>query len=166
MREFLLRLRVKLRQALLGARARSAGRLLRGRQAWQAMDLIGIPGQGMELLRVDFLPDVSNVPSWAAEGSVQGRLASILDRDSALQLDCLDRCLRYSDAVAVWPMNAQVGSPLPWINNEFLSRQDMLALYGMVRDLRPRRYVEIGGGISTRVALAAISDGGLETGVT
>jgi hypothetical protein len=35
----------------------------------------------------------------------------------------------------------------------------MVALYGMVRESRPERYIEIGCGISTRVALAAIADG-------
>jgi hypothetical protein len=163
MRNFFLRVRVKLGLMARAARLRSAGRLLRGAEAWQALDALGIPGQGVELLRVDFLPDASNVPAWGASGPAFARLASILDRDSALQAGCLDRCLQYSDAVDAWPSTRQEGSPLPWIDNEFLSPSDMVALYGMVRDLRPIRYVEIGCGISTRVALAAISDGGLGT---
>jgi hypothetical protein len=39
----------------------------------------------------------------------------------------------------------------------------MVSLYGMIRQIRPARYIEIGCGISTRVARAAIVDEGLAT---
>jgi hypothetical protein len=49
------------------------------------------------------------------------------------------------------------------MGNEFLSPLDMVALYGMMREFKPDRYIEVGCGISTRVALAAIEDGRLPT---
>jgi hypothetical protein len=39
----------------------------------------------------------------------------------------------------------------------------MVALYGMVRETRPERYVEIGCGVSTRIAYSAVADGQLRT---
>jgi hypothetical protein len=160
---FPYRVIVKLRLEFWAARVRAAGRVLGGNQAWQAMDLLGIPGFGTELLRVDFLPDSRNVPAWNPSDPTHGRLAAILNRDSRLQTDFFDRCLRYGDVTTAWPRARQEDSFLPWIDNEFLSQLDMVVLYGMIRELRPSRYVEIGCGISTRVALAAVSDGKLPT---
>ncbi len=165
MRSFLHRVLVKLRLELWAARVRAARKVLYGKQAWQAMDLLGIPGFGTELLRVDFLPDGSNVPAWDASGPTFGRLAAILNRDSALQAGWLDRCLQYSSTLREWPRTKLDGSPLPWIENEYLSQLDMVSLYGMIRENMPERYVEVGCGISTRVALAAIADGRLPTEV-
>jgi hypothetical protein len=129
------------------------------------MDALGIPGFGTELLRVDFLPDGGNVPAWGPSGAVQARLAGILDRDVDLQSSWLARCLGHAGAVGTWPAARREGSRLPWVGNEFLSPLDMAALYGMIRETRPERYVEIGCGISTRVALAAVEDGRLGTGM-
>lgn len=163
MRSFLHRVLVKLRLALWAARVGAARHVLRGDQAWQAMDRLGIPGFGTELLRVDFLPDGANVPAWDASSPTHERLAAILDRDSALHASHLDRCLQYADTIRAWPRTKLDSGPLPWIENEYLSQLDMVSLYGMIREYRPERYVEIGCGISTRVALAAISDGRLAT---
>jgi hypothetical protein len=153
----------RLRQAAWSARVRAARRVLGGERAWQAMDRLGIPGFGTELLRVDFLPDGANVPAWDASSPVHARLAAILDRDSGPQADCLRQCLGHADRALSWPRSRPAGSPLPWLENEFLSPLDMVALYGMIRETRPERYVEIGCGVSSRVALAAVSDGGLRT---
>jgi len=163
MPEFFNRVRTKLRLMLRASRIRSLGGELRGSGAWDAMDRLGIPGYGTELLRLDFLPDVGHVPAWEAPDPVHARLAGILDRDAGLQAACLERCLGYADALAAWPVDAPDRSFLPWIRNEFLSQADMLALYGMIRDLKPVRYLEIGCGVSTRVAVAAVADGALRT---
>jgi hypothetical protein len=160
---FFPRVFFKLKQALWAARVRAARKVLAGEQAWLAMDRLGIPGFGTELLRVDFRPDGANVPAWNEASPAFGRLAKILDQAAARQAEYLERCVRYADIVTSWPAHALEHSPLPWTENEFLSGLDMLALYGMVRETRPRRYVEIGCGISTRVARAAIRDGALPT---
>jgi hypothetical protein len=127
------------------------------------MDRLGIPGYGTDLLRLDFIPDVGHVPAWKAPGPLHARLSAVLERDAALQAGCLERCLRFSGVLAGWPMEAPDGSFLPWIGNEFLSQSDMLGLYGMIRSVQPVRYVEIGCGVSTRVAAAAVADGALRT---
>jgi hypothetical protein len=162
-RNFLYRIYFKLRQKIWAAQVRAAKRVMEGGQAWQAMDRMGIPGLGTELLRLDFLPDSSNVPAWDSSSQVFYRLAKILDADSSAQTEMFERCLVHATKANSWPRTKMKDSPLPWIENEFLSKLDMVGLYGMVRETRPERYVEIGCGISTRVALAAIVDGGLQT---
>jgi len=51
----------------------------------------------------------------------------------------------------------------PGWNNGFLPGMDIMALYTMLAELKPRRYVEIGSGNSTKVAHKAKTDLGLNT---
>ena len=51
----------------------------------------------------------------------------------------------------------------PGWNNGFLPGMDIMALYTMLAELKPRRYVEIGSGNSTKVAHKAKTDMGLNT---
>lgn len=162
-RNFLRQVSFRLRQKIWASQIETARRVLCGDNAWQAMDRIGIPGFGTELLRVDFLPDAANVPAWDSSSPTYARLAAFVDRNSGRQTACFERCLAYAEIVGSWPGKRADGSPQPWLENEFLSRLDMVALYGMVRETKPERYVEIGCGVSTRVALAAVLDGRLQT---
>ena len=54
-----------------------------------------------------------------------------------------------------------VSSPF-WVNDWF-PPFDGAALYGLIAERSPRRYIEVGSGISTRFARKAISDLGLQT---
>jgi predicted O-methyltransferase YrrM len=47
-----------------------------------------------------------------------------------------------------------------WEANTFFSRSDSLVLYGMIRQLRPNRVIEVGCGYSTNATLAAIERNG------
>jgi len=58
-------------------------------------------------------------------------------------------------------MSSEPGTPR-WING-FLSALDGMAIYAMVAQRRPRRYVEVGSGNSTMFARRAIADLGLDT---
>ena len=51
----------------------------------------------------------------------------------------------------------------PYWDNPWFAPFDGAALYGLVAETKPRRYVEVGSGISTRFARQAISDFGLST---
>ena len=46
----------------------------------------------------------------------------------------------------------------PCYNNEFLPGLDIVALYGMIAQFKPKQYIEIGSGNSTKVAHKAIKD--------
>jgi predicted O-methyltransferase YrrM len=55
--------------------------------------------------------------------------------------------------------------PEPRWDQLWFPRLDAAALYTMIRLRRPRRVVEIGSGHSTRFAVRAVRDGGLETSI-
>ena len=53
-----------------------------------------------------------------------------------------------------------------WGPQRFFSSLDAIALYGMLFEFRPRRFLEIGSGYSTRFARRCIDDHSLETRIT
>jgi hypothetical protein len=61
-----------------------------------------------------------------------------------------DAALEQDEALPVW-------------NNDYLPGLDIIALYTMIREHKPRTYIEIGSGNSTKVAAKAIKDGNLPT---
>jgi predicted O-methyltransferase YrrM len=58
-----------------------------------------------------------------------------------------------SPLVAEHPFPIEKGATRYYFDNGFFSYADALALYGMLRRLRPQRYVEIGSGFSSAIAL-------------
>lgn len=54
----------------------------------------------------------------------------------------------------------------PGWNNQFLPGLDIMALYAIIAETKPKRYVEVGSGNSTKVAYKAIQDHGLSTRIT
>jgi hypothetical protein len=56
--------------------------------------------------------------------------------------------------------------PAPRWNQDWFPRLDAAAAYALVRELRPRRIVEVGSGHSTRFMARAVADGGLDTRIT
>lgn len=55
---------------------------------------------------------------------------------------------------------------LPGWNNQFLPGLDIMALYTILAETKPARYVEVGSGNSTKVAFKAVQDHGLKTKIT
>ena len=54
----------------------------------------------------------------------------------------------------------------PGWNNNFLPGLDIMALYTIIAETKPSRYVEVGSGNSTKVAHKAVKDHGLSTKIT
>ncbi len=51
----------------------------------------------------------------------------------------------------------------PTWNNEYLPGLDIVALYSLVSEFKPRNYIEVGSGNSTKVARKAIRDNNIDT---
>lgn len=71
-------------------------------------------------------------------------------------------CRRF--AVHAREIESLPSAPVPgggyhW-GNTFFTGLDAVALYGMVREVRPRRIIEVGSGFSTRVSLSALGANG------
>jgi hypothetical protein len=86
----------------------------------------------------------------------------IADNTSVYQ-DWAQVMLEYaSDIQKIRPAHAETDTTAPAWNNGFLPGLDVAALYSLVRKTRPKRYVEVGSGNSTKVAFRAKQDGQLD----
>ena len=145
----------------LRLRLASARTLLRGEFRWYVLNALDIPGFGTDLLRVDFPPDPAATPRWGSGRATHAALAEIIDVDYQAQIDLLRACLATASDCRAWPEHEDPAHPeLPWRKNVFLDAFDSTALYGFLRHLRPQLYLEIGSGMSTRVAGQARHAGG------
>ena len=71
--------------------------------------------------------------------------------------------LRHSDRLAAIPLRPSDDGMEPGWLNGYLPGLDAAALYGLIANRGPRRYVEIGSGNSTKFARRAVRDHGLPT---
>jgi hypothetical protein len=89
----------------------------------------------------------------------------VLAEGDATYRKVLDGLVGWSPDLARIPRDpGRPGEPC-WVN-PWLLGLDTVSLYGMVRDRRPRRYVEVGSGQSTMVVARARSDGDEHTVIT
>lgn len=115
------------------------------------------------LLPIDFPPETS-APRYGHGRPPHVRLAKILARDEDAYRAALETILAHRDDLLAIP--AGPGEDGACWRNRWLPGLDAAALYSFVRARSPRRYFEIGSGISTLFARRAIDDGGLETRIT
>jgi hypothetical protein len=80
-------------------------------------------------------------------------------------VDYLEVIKRYADGLGAIDKGHREDFEPCWTNDLFIGL-DGASLYGFLRDRRPRRYVEIGSGYSTRFAARAKRDGDLPTKIT
>ncbi len=102
------------------------------------------------------------VPPPGARPAYAAIAALMHDREADFRAR-LDAIHRYAAA-----LRAIGGDPAPaprW-DQDWVPRLDAAVAYAMVRDLRPRRIVEVGSGHSTRFLARAVADAGLGTTIT
>jgi predicted O-methyltransferase YrrM len=80
------------------------------------------------------------------------------------RLDAIAACREHLRRIEIEP--PIVDGPAPFWRNNWLPPFDAAALYSMIRTQRPRRYVEVGSGMSTRFVHRAVRDHGLPTTIT
>jgi hypothetical protein len=73
----------------------------------------------------------------------------------------LNHCQEHLSAFSEWSLN-KTNENSPFWKNNFLPGLDMVTLYTMLSDRKPKRYLEIGSGNSTKVAFEAKSRLNLE----
>jgi hypothetical protein len=104
-------------------------------------------------------------PRYGYGRPMHARLAELIDAQRGTYGALLEQFLVYKPDL--WRIEATAGqdprAPI-WING-FLPGLDAVSLYGLIRLNRPRLFVEIGSGHSTRFARRAIEDGELSTQV-
>ncbi len=75
--------------------------------------------------------------------------------------------IKYESAISTIKDSKEETSPdNPVWNNEYLPGLDIIGLYGMIAEFKPKHYMEVGSGNSTKVARKAINDNSLSTEIT
>ncbi|MBM3448827.1 MAG: class I SAM-dependent methyltransferase [Bacteroidetes bacterium] len=78
-------------------------------------------------------------------------LQNIISQTDAAYFESLNKCLDYVSVFQEWSLEKENESR-PFWNNKFLPGLDMVSLYTLLASKKPKRYLEIGSGNSTKVA--------------
>jgi predicted O-methyltransferase YrrM len=105
---------------------------------------------------------VRMVPRYGHGKGPHEKLYGIINENRSRYLSFLEEFLAYSESFRKIPVQ-QKSHTEPFYDNGFLPALDMLALYGMIRHFKPRKYVEIGSGNSTKIAALAVKEAAIET---
>lgn len=91
-------------------------------------------------------------------------LYNVINANRSEYTKILDSFLNYiSQFEQIKDAKEEKNENLPVWNNGFLPGLDMVSIYGMIAENKPKRYIEIGSGNSTKVARKCINDNGLQT---
>ena len=103
-------------------------------------------------------------PRWGYGRAPHSRLEALINAHRSRYARRLTGFLRYQDDFGRIQSDDNPSTPMaPYWNNAWFSGLDAVALYGFIRDERPRFYLEIGSGMSTKFARQAVQDGQLST---
>jgi hypothetical protein len=106
---------------------------------------------------------VRSVPRYGHGRPPHPRLAAIIDRGRDRYRGLLESFLAHRECFLRIPLDAPAGAPDPhWVNGWFPGL-DAIALHCLLAGNDPARYLEVGSGMSTRIARRAIRDHGLRT---
>ncbi len=91
-------------------------------------------------------------------------LYSIIDAQRRSYEQLIDKALTYKEQIWSIKDSGQEKDPTqPAWNNDFLPGLDIIGIYTMLAEFKPRRYIEVGSGNSTKVAYKAKVEQGLST---
>lgn len=94
-------------------------------------------------------------------------LYPIIDKNRA---DYKNRLTKFNEYASVFHniklSSDQTNENEPSWNNDFLPGLDIVALYALVSEYKPKNYIEVGSGNSTKVVRKAIVDNSLSTKIT
>jgi hypothetical protein len=116
---------------------------------------------GRHSIPLDYPPTSSNSPRWGYGRPAHSGLTEVVGRHEDRYRAALSMVLGYRDQLLAIPRHAARPTDPSWING-FLPGLDGAAIYSFLRDRRPRRYVEVGSGNSTKFAVRARRDGELD----
>ena len=91
-------------------------------------------------------------------------LYSIIDSNRNLYRGLLNKAMKYKEPLQSIKKRVQKqNSTEPFWDNGFLPGLDMIMIYTLLSEIKPKRFIEIGSGNSTKVAYKSINDNGLNT---
>jgi predicted O-methyltransferase YrrM len=91
-------------------------------------------------------------------------LYNIINENRNSYIDLLTSFLSFKDIFfTIKTHNNETNENQPTWNNEFLPGLDIISIYGILNKYKPKKYIEIGSGNSTKVVKRAIDDNQLDT---
>lgn len=117
-----------------------------------------------EHVGLEHLPARRSQPRWGHGRPLHAGLRDLVAADRIRYEQVVDDMLGLQDDLLRIGIHADCEAYPCW-HNDWLPGVDTAALYTFLRTRRPRRYIEVGSGFSTRVAARAVRDGGLDTTV-
>lgn len=92
------------------------------------------------------------------------RLKEIIDANRAEYAEWMQKIMGQAPHLqGIKKLNDETDATQPGWNNGFLPGLDIMALYTIIAETKPNKYVEVGSGNSTQVAHKAIQDHDLDT---
>ena len=86
-------------------------------------------------------------------------LLRIIDANRRQYKDLLNKALAHKEAIwTIRDSNNETDSSKPTWNNGFLPGLDIIGIYTIISEFKPKKYIEIGSGNSTKVAFKAKID--------
>lgn len=99
--------------------------------------------------------------------SSPAHLLELIDKASGSFESWINKTLHYKEVFQQFKTSDQEKNENePAWNNNFLPGLDIVALYTFIAELKPKRYIEVGSGNSTKVARRCINDQKLECRIT
>jgi predicted O-methyltransferase YrrM len=117
-------------------------------------------------IRLDYPASARPGPRWGHGSPVHEGIRQVLAASRARQEELLESLHPHLDAYLALPHGPSAVPPDPDIGSEWFGSLDGFLLYALIASRRPRRFLEIGSGNSTRVAAAARRDGGFAMEIT
>ncbi|MEV4313749.1 class I SAM-dependent methyltransferase [Actinocrispum sp. NPDC049592] len=93
-------------------------------------------------------------------------ITAMIEKNRASYADRLTGFVELADQLAKIPVYGSRDGHKPYWDNGWLPALDAIALYGLLAERNPKRYLEIGSGNSTKFARRAIGDHCLRTAIT
>jgi len=91
-------------------------------------------------------------------------LYKIIDSNRDKYRDLINKSLTYKDKIwTIQDSSKETESIKPTWNNGFLPGLDIIGIYTLISEFKPKKYIEIGSGNSTKVAYKAKTDQNLNT---
>jgi tRNA G46 methylase TrmB len=91
-------------------------------------------------------------------------LYAIIDANRDKYRDLIDKALSHKDKIwTIKDSSKQTDSNKPSWNNGFLPGLDIFGIYTLISEYKPKKYIEIGSGNSTKVAFKAKTEHNLDT---
>jgi hypothetical protein len=130
----------------------------------RALQRVADRADGKTRITLDYATTAVPTPRYGWGRPAHARLAQLLDEHRDEYSATVSRLVPFVADLARIPLGKDDGDPLYW-HNGYCSGLDGVSIYGFVRALQPRTYLEIGSGFSTLFADRARRDGGLSTDI-